>query len=140
MHSPYQLHMLHLYSYSGDACACLPTFDFVFGGKKAIITVCNCCWDFYLTTNRAVRAQYQMHTHTHSDDLSVSESSSSSTPSVWFGIVLSFFYLPSLFPPPLPALVFVLPYLLTLSCPNARPPARGYRRLPKSRKRRCVIN
>lgn len=35
--------------------------------------MCNCCWDFYLTTNRAVRAQNQTpahtHAHTHSNDL-----------------------------------------------------------------------
>lgn len=61
---------------------------------------------------------------------------------VWGFIVLPSFiyllYVLLLFP-----LFFVLLYLLTLSPSQHLPsclPARGYRRLPKSRKRRCVIN
>lgn len=52
--------------------------------------MCNCCWDFYLTTNRAVRAQNQMHMHTHTNThahtemICLSLRADSSTPSVWF--------------------------------------------------------
>lgn len=45
----------YVYLYNGDVCASLPTFDFVLGEKSNYYFVY--CWDFYLTTNRAVRVQ-----------------------------------------------------------------------------------
>ncbi len=127
----------------------------VFKREKAIITVCNCCFDLYLITNTAVwslspqtrtqpythtHTQTHTHTHTHISSLSlfVSESSDS-TSAVWFGALLS--YLPFIY-----LLYFPSCFLcsrIRRPCPVPTPvhlPARGFRRLPKSRKRRCVIN
>lgn len=120
-------------------CACART-------KKAIIKVSNCCFGPCVGT----RSHF---TSLLSHSVSCTESSSCTArllfrpfSSLFFiftvfllFIHLLYFLLLSLL------LYFVLPYLLILSHPNARPPARlpparGCRRLPKSRKRRCVIN
>lgn len=125
-------------------------FCFVFL-KEAIITICNCCCD-----NQYGCAKRFLNKHTPPLSLSFFLSLflfvRAATAHLPFGLglyCLTFFYLPSLFPPPLPP-VFCAPVSadLVLSRPNACLPAclptclpaRGYRRLPKSRKRRCVIN
>lgn len=108
-------------------CLRMPAyFWFCVRREKAIISVCDCCCDSYLTTNRAVRALNQMHT----PKWSASESSSS-TPSVWFGVVLSFFYSPSLFPP---CSVFCAPVFAD-PVPSQRPPNQRVQKAAKIKKK-----
>lgn len=115
--------------------------------KEAIITICNCCCD-----NQYGCAKRFLNKHTPPLSLSFFLSLflfvRAATAHLPFGLglyCLTFFYLPSLFPPPLPP-VFCAPVSADLvpsrpnACLPACLPARGYRRLPKSRKRRCVIN
>lgn len=123
----------------------------VLNRKKAIMTLYNCCFDLYLITNTAVPP---LSSQTLSCTPPISSLSlpvsfphyiaemSDSIPAVWFWALLSY----------LPLFTFLMSssssscFLcsrIRWPCPVPTPaclPARGYRRLPKSRKRRCVIN
>lgn len=135
-----------------EQCQSMSTcFLFVFLKKQLLPSVIA-----VVITNMAVRNAFSTNTLLLSRSLSFCHSSclweqrQHTCLLVWgFTVLPSFIYL--LYFLLLFLLFFVLLYLLTLSRPVPTPaclpaylpaclPARGYRRLPKSRKRRCVIN
>lgn len=104
---------------------CLHAFELFFKKKEAIISVCNCCCD-----NQYGCAKRFLNKHTPlslSFFLSLFLFVRAATAHLPFGLglyCLTFFYLPSLFPPPLPP-VFCAPVSADLvpSRPNACLPA-----------------
>lgn len=124
--------------------SCLHVFDLLFKREKAIISLCNCCFDLYLITNTAVQTLSPQTPTCLSSSvfLSLYLLLRAAIAQLLFGSgvycpLLTFTYLPSLFPPP-PPLVYRAPVSADLVL-SQRLPARGFRRLPKSRKRRCVM-
>lgn len=118
----------------------------MFTKEEAIITLCNYCFDLYLIINTVLCKSCTCSTQSSTPLLSSSRSLFVRT-TCGFGLycLTPIFFLILLLYVLLFFLLFsVLLYLLTLSHPNAccLPaclPARGFKRLPKSRKRRCVI-